>query len=85
MVYRSLHGLVLNSLSSKFERREIAYNLRDSENKLMFHYIVLATQLYLKRSSNELQNFISFIPFLLLTFPVEVNFRDLALLQTQRA
>ena len=34
MVYRSLHALAPNYLSSKFERREIAYNLRDSENKL---------------------------------------------------
>jgi len=34
MVYRSLHGLAPNYLSSKFERREIAYDLRDSENKL---------------------------------------------------
>ena len=32
MVYRSLHGLAPNYLSSKFERREVAYNLRDSEN-----------------------------------------------------
>ena len=32
--YRSLHGLAPNYLSSKFERREVAYNLRDSENKL---------------------------------------------------
>ncbi|CAH3180943.1 unnamed protein product, partial [Porites lobata] len=31
---RSLHGLAPNYLSSKFERREVAYNLRDSENKL---------------------------------------------------
>ncbi|KAL9973623.1 hypothetical protein ACROYT_G020101 [Oculina patagonica] len=34
MVYRSLHGLALEYLSSKFEKRETAYNLRDSENKL---------------------------------------------------
>jgi len=34
MVYRSLHGLTPNYLSFKFERREIAYDLRDSENKL---------------------------------------------------
>ena len=34
MVYRSLHGLAQNYLNSYFERREIAYNLRDSENKL---------------------------------------------------
>ena len=34
IVYRSLHGLAPNYLSSKFERREVAYNLRDSENKL---------------------------------------------------
>ena len=33
MVYRSLHWLAPNYLSSKFERREVAYNLRDSENK----------------------------------------------------
>ena len=38
MVYRSLHGLAPNYLSSKFERREVAYNLRDSENKLNVHY-----------------------------------------------
>ena len=29
-----LHGLAPEYLSSKFERRETAYNLRDSENKL---------------------------------------------------
>ena len=34
MVYRSPHGLAPNYLSSKFERREVACNLRDSENKL---------------------------------------------------
>ena len=34
MVDRSLHGLAPNYLSSKFERREIAYDLRDSENKV---------------------------------------------------
>jgi len=34
MVDRSLNGLAPNYLSSKFERREIAYNLSDSENKL---------------------------------------------------
>jgi len=34
MVYKSLHGLAPEYLSSKFERRETAYNLRDSENKL---------------------------------------------------
>ena len=34
MVYRSLHGLAPDYLSSKFERREIAYDLRDSVNKL---------------------------------------------------
>ena len=35
MVYKSLHGLALDYLCSKFsERRETAYNLRDSENKL---------------------------------------------------
>ena len=33
MVYRSLRGLAPNYLSSKFERREVAYNLRDSERK----------------------------------------------------
>ena len=31
MVYRSLHGLAPNYPSSKFERREVAYNLRDSQ------------------------------------------------------
>ena len=34
MVYKSLHGLTPDYLCSKFERRETAYNLRDSENKL---------------------------------------------------
>ena len=34
MVYKSLHGLAPSYLSFKFERRETAYNLRDSENKL---------------------------------------------------
>ena len=34
MVYRSLLWLAPDYLSSKFERREIAYDLRDSENKL---------------------------------------------------
>ncbi|KAL9979164.1 hypothetical protein ACROYT_G016784 [Oculina patagonica] len=34
MVYRSLHGLAPDYLSSKFEKRETAYNLRHSENKL---------------------------------------------------
>ena len=34
MVYRSLHGLAPNYSVSIFEKREIAYNLRDSENKL---------------------------------------------------
>ena len=34
MVYKSLHGLAPDYLGSKFERRETAYNLRDSENKL---------------------------------------------------
>ena len=34
MVYRSLHGLAPNYLSSKFERRELAYNLRNSKTKL---------------------------------------------------
>ena len=34
MVYKSLHGLAPDYLCSKFERRETAYNLRDSENKL---------------------------------------------------
>ena len=31
---RSLHGLAPDYLCSKFERRETAYNLRDSEDKL---------------------------------------------------
>ena len=31
---KSLHGLAPDYLCSKFERRETAYNLRDSENKL---------------------------------------------------
>ena len=34
MVYKSLHGLAPDYLCSKYERRETAYNLRDSENKL---------------------------------------------------
>ena len=34
MVFKSLHGLAPGYLCSKFERRETAYNLRDSENKL---------------------------------------------------
>ena len=34
MVYKSLHGLAPEYLRSKFETRETAYNLRDSENKL---------------------------------------------------
>ena len=34
MVYKSLHGLAPDYLCSKFERRETAYNLRKSENKL---------------------------------------------------
>ena len=34
MVFKSLHGLAPDYLCSKFERRETAYNLRDSENKL---------------------------------------------------
>ena len=35
MVYRSLHGLAPNYLSAKFERREVAYNLKINS---MFHY-----------------------------------------------
>ena len=34
MVFKSLQGLAPDYLCSKFERRETAYNLRDSENKL---------------------------------------------------
>ena len=34
MVYKSLHGLAPDYLCSKYERRETAYNLRDSESKL---------------------------------------------------
>ena len=34
---KSLHGLAPEYLSSKFERRETPYNLRDSENKLKVH------------------------------------------------
>ena len=33
MVYRSAHALASDYLSSNFEKRETAYNLRDSENK----------------------------------------------------
>ena len=38
MVYKSLHGLAPEYLSSKFEGRETAYNLRDSDNKLRTNY-----------------------------------------------
>ena len=34
MVFMSLHGLAPDYLYAKFERRETAYNLRDSENRL---------------------------------------------------
>ena len=34
MVYRSLHGLAPDYLSSRFEKRETIYCLRDSDNKL---------------------------------------------------
>ena len=34
MVYRSLHGLAPNYLTSRFEKRETIYCLRDSDNKL---------------------------------------------------
>ena len=34
MVYKSLHWLALEYLSSEIEMRVAAYNLRDSENKL---------------------------------------------------
>ena len=34
MVFKSLHGLTPGYLRSKLERRETAYNLRDSEKKL---------------------------------------------------
>ena len=34
MVYKSLHRLAPDYLSSKFEKRETAYDLRDSESKL---------------------------------------------------
>ena len=34
MIYRSLHGFAPDYLTSKFQRRETAYNLRHSE----FHY-----------------------------------------------
>ena len=33
MVYEPLHGSAPDYLCSKFERRETAYDLRDSENK----------------------------------------------------
>ena len=36
MVYRSLHGLAPDYLCTRFEKRECAYNLRDSDNKLKF-------------------------------------------------
>ncbi|XP_068743078.1 uncharacterized protein [Montipora capricornis] len=35
MVYKSLHGLAPNYLSSLFTQRNISYNLRDNENKLV--------------------------------------------------
>ena len=35
MVYKSLHGLAPNYLSSLFTQRNISYNLRDSESKLV--------------------------------------------------
>ena len=35
MVYKSLHGLAPNYLSSLFNQRNISYNLRDNENKLV--------------------------------------------------
>ena len=38
MVYRSLHGLAPNYLSSKSERREVAYNLGNLKINSMFHY-----------------------------------------------
>ena len=38
VVYKSLHGLVLEYLCSRFAIRETVYNLRDSENKLCIHY-----------------------------------------------
>ena len=50
MVYRSLHGLAPNYLSSKFERRDVAYNLRDSENKLN---VPLPRTSYYKNSFNS--------------------------------
>ena len=37
MVYKSLHGLAPNYLSSKFERRETAYNLRNLRINQLFH------------------------------------------------
>ena len=33
MVYRSLHGLAPDYLSSRFEKREAIYCLRDSDNR----------------------------------------------------
>ena len=47
MVYKSLHGLAPDYLCSKFERRETAYNKRDSENRLN---IPLARTNYSKNS-----------------------------------
>ena len=38
MVYKSLHGLAPEYLCSRFAIQETAYNLRDSENKICFHY-----------------------------------------------
>lgn len=35
MVYKSLHGLAPNYLSSLFSQRNISYSLRDNENKLV--------------------------------------------------
>ena len=50
MVYKSLHGLAPNYLSSNFERRETTYNLRDSENKLN---VPLLRTNYYKNSFNS--------------------------------
>ena len=49
MVYKSLHRLAPDYLCSKFERRETAYNLRDSENKL--HVSLPRTTYYKNRFS----------------------------------
>lgn len=51
MVYKSLHGLAPNYLSSLFTRRNISYDLRDNENKLV---IPLPRTNFLQKSFSEM-------------------------------